>query len=270
MKNLILILSIVFFASCEKVINVNLKDAPQRLVIDASIVWQKGTNGSQQTVKLSTSAGFFQTTIPKVAGAKVTITNSANLVFNFIEVPNTGDYVCNNFIPDFNQKYTLTVQYNNQTYTAEEQLVASPQMGDIEQRNDLGFNSEDIGIKINFNDFANQKNYYLFSFIVPSKVFPKYEVLDDLFNEGSRMSWLYSDTALKAKDKLTLTLFGITKSYYNYMTNVLTNASSDAGNPFPAPPANTRGNILNRTNPNDFVYGYFSLSESDRKEYSIK
>ncbi|MBH2004493.1 MAG: DUF4249 domain-containing protein [Sphingobacteriia bacterium] len=270
MKKLILILSVMVFAGCEKIVNIDLKDAPPRLVIDASIIWQKGTTGNLQTIKLTTSTGYFQTQIPKVTGATVTITNSANTVFNFIEVSNTGNYVCNNFKPVLNERYTLTVTYNNQTYKADEVLTPTPEINEIEQRNDLGFNSDEIGIKINFNDFANQNNFYLFNFVVPSKVFPEYQVLDDQFNQGSKMSWLYSDTALKINDKLTLTLFGISKPYYNYMNIIIKNTGSGAGNPFQSPPANARGNILNLNNPNDFVYGYFSLSESDQKEYVIR
>lgn len=270
MKKIVLIMSVLVFASCEKVVKINLKDAPPKLVIDASIIWQKGTSGNQQTVKLSTSTGYFQSLIPKVAGATVSIANSVNTVFNFIEVPNTGNYICNNFVPVLNEKYTLTVKYNNLIYKAEEVLTPSPIINEIEQRNDLGFNSDAIGIKIDFNDFANQNNYYLFSFLVPSKIFPEYQVLEDQYNQGSKMSWLYADTALKIKDKLALTLFGISKPYYNYMNIIVRNTASGAGNPFQSPPANARGNIVNVNDPNDFVYGYFSLSESDRKEYIIK
>ena len=57
MKNIIyisLILSLFIFSSCEKVINVDLNTAAPKLVIDGSIKWKKGTDGNEQTIKLST------------------------------------------------------------------------------------------------------------------------------------------------------------------------------------------------------------------------
>ncbi len=76
---------------CEDVVDVDLNTAPPKLVIEASINWQKGTSGNQQRIKLTTTTDYFSTNIPKVSGAIVTITNSTNTVFNFVEVPNTGN-----------------------------------------------------------------------------------------------------------------------------------------------------------------------------------
>ena len=53
-----------------------------KLVIDASIKWQKGTIGNDQTIKLSTTTGFYDSVIPTVSGATVFVTNSSNTVFN--------------------------------------------------------------------------------------------------------------------------------------------------------------------------------------------
>ena len=57
--------------SCEDVVDIDLTTAAPRLVIDASIKWQKGTLGNVQTIKLTTTTGFYSTTIPTVSGATV-------------------------------------------------------------------------------------------------------------------------------------------------------------------------------------------------------
>ncbi|MFD0778445.1 hypothetical protein ACFQZF_08170 [Flavobacterium myungsuense] len=43
-----LIIFASFFNSCEDVVNVDLNAAPPKLVIDASINWEKGTSGNLQ------------------------------------------------------------------------------------------------------------------------------------------------------------------------------------------------------------------------------
>lgn len=91
MKYIYIILSLILFTGCEEVVEIDLATAAPRLVINASINWEKGTSGSSQTIKLTTTTGYYQTQIPIVSGATITVTNSTNTVFNFIETPNTGN-----------------------------------------------------------------------------------------------------------------------------------------------------------------------------------
>src|SRR6187402_2546578 len=104
-----IIIALFFFASCEDVVNVDLNTAPPRLVVDASINWQKGTDGAVQKIILSTTTDYYSNVIPKVSGATVSIKNSENTTFVFTEIPNTGEYQCNNFDPIIGETYTLTV-----------------------------------------------------------------------------------------------------------------------------------------------------------------
>ena len=63
MNRIALIVVLLFangFTSCTDVIDVDVPTAPPRLVIEASIDWQKGTSGNFQRVRLSTSTPFFE------------------------------------------------------------------------------------------------------------------------------------------------------------------------------------------------------------------
>jgi hypothetical protein len=71
-------------------------------------------------------------------------------------------------------------------------------------------------------------------------------------------------------DKITVTHFGISQSYYNYLSVLLSIASNGGGSPFQSPPATVRGNLINITNAANYPLGYFSLSESDKREYIIQ
>ncbi len=96
-----LLLSLIVFTviSCEDVISVDLDTAAPRLVIDASIDWIKGTPGNEQKIVLSTTTGYYSSDFPTVSGAEIIVTNTAGVLFTFIESGNTGEYICSNFEP---------------------------------------------------------------------------------------------------------------------------------------------------------------------------
>ena len=60
------------------------------------------------------------------------------------------------------------------------------------------------------------------------------------------------------------------KQYYKFLEILLSISGNNGGGPFQAPPVTVRGNILNTTNPDDFPFGYFNLSEIDSKTYTIQ
>ena len=106
------IISAIIVTSFEKVIDVDLNTMAPKLVIDASIKWQKGTLGNLQTIKLSTTTSYYSSQIPTVSGAIIFITDSANNVFNFVETAGTGNYNCTDFAPVLNGNFELTVLLN--------------------------------------------------------------------------------------------------------------------------------------------------------------
>lgn len=269
LKYLLILSFTAFLSSCEDVVDVDLDTAPSRLVIEASIDWQKGTTGNNQQIILSTTTGYYSEEIPRLSGASVTI-NSTNAVFNFIEKSHPGVYVCSDFVPKLNETYTLTVNYEGQTYKAIETLLPVPEIMRIEQSDDGGFTGEDIEVKFFYDDIPDSSNFYLNKFNSPYSVYPEYSVLKDQFFENNEMFGLYSNEDLKAGDRLNFTLFGVSESYFSYMNILIAQTGSAGGSPFQTPPSTVRGNIVNQTNFDNYALGYFRLSETDIKEYIIQ
>ena len=268
-KFTLLFLFTALLTSCEDVIKVDLETAAPRLVIDGSIQWQKGTLGNEQKIKLSTTTGFYDSIIPTVSGATVFVTNSDNVVFNFIETtPKTGIYNCSTFVPAINKTYVLTVNLNGQTYTATETLKSVNPITNIEQNNNGGSGS-DIEIKSFFDDPANVENFYMFKYKSNISVIPAFEVGTDKFTDGNQNFGLYINEDIAAGDQLDITIYGISKRYYEYM-NKLILISVGGNGPFSTPPATVRGNIINQTNSANFALGYFNLSETDYRNYTVQ
>lgn len=260
----------IFFVSCEDVIDVNLNTVAPRLVIDAAINWQKGTDGSSQKIILSTTTDFYSNIIPKISGATVSIKSNSNLNYIFTEIPNTGEYRCNTFKPILNESYTLTVVYKSETYTATETMQSVTPISRIAQKSTGGFSGKDYEIDVFFKDPID-KNFYMVKFFSDIKKVPNYSIVKDEFTNGNEKSWQYSDEDLKVGSKIAITHYGVSELYYNYMNKIISiSSSSGGGSPFQTPPATIRGNIVNKSNIDNYALGFFSLSEVDIRDYTIQ
>ena len=61
MKNILYyILLLCLLTSCEEVIEVDLEESEPRLVVEASIIWFKGTEGTDQVIKLTETTPFYE------------------------------------------------------------------------------------------------------------------------------------------------------------------------------------------------------------------
>lgn len=271
MRKIVIILIFgILITSCEDVIDVNLNTAEPRLVIDASLHWNKTTTGSNQLIQLTLTAPYFNDSIPAATGATVKITDSSNKVFNFVEGESSGVYLNNNFTPKENENYTLTIDYNNETYLATETMTSVVPIEYIEQKNDGGFSGEEIEIKAFYIDPENEKNFYLFDFFIINRDTASLEAYDDEFTDGNEIFAFYSDEDLKSGDSLIIRSSGISERTYEFFNILLQQTDEDSGDPFQTQPATVRGNCINQTNPDNFPLGYFRVSETDVFTYIIE
>lgn len=267
----LLFLFAVLLSSCEEVVHVDLQTAAPKLVIDAQIQWQKGTAGNEQKIKLSTTTGYYNPNIPTVSGANVFVTSSDNVVFNFTEeVANSGLYLCHNFVPEIDKTYVLTVELNGQIYTATESLKSVSPISHIEQTDEGGFGGDEIEIKTYYNDPDLVDNYYMFRYKANSLAIPYYGVDEDEFFQGNEFFGYFSNENLKSGDNVDITIYGISKRYYEYMNKLILIAQGSGGGPFGTPSATVRGNVVNQTNTANYPLGYFSLTETDYRNYIIQ
>lgn len=265
---LAIVLSTVLFG-CEEVVDVDTNTAPPRLVVDAAINWEKGTAGNEQTIKLTTTTNYFNAIPPVVSGATVFVTNSVNTVFDFIETPNTGQYVCSTFVPQIGETYTLTVIHNGRTIKATEKMMPVPAIDYIAQETIPGFEEENqIQFKTYFTDNGTTDDFYLMRFQSSVTAIPEFIAVDDEFFQGNQVFGLYLNEDLKPGGLLGVRLSGISERYFNYMEKLI--SSAGGAGPFGTPIGVLRGNMVNTTNPDDYVLGYFNVSETSSQVYTAE
>lgn len=271
MNKALALLSLLFvfsFTSCEDVVNLDLHAGETKLVIDAEIIWKKGTTGNEQTIKISKTAPYYNTSTPKVSGAQVRVENSSGNVFTFNETE-AGVYVCTDFVPVIGMEYKLFVQAEGQTFTASEKLTSVTPITKIEQAlvPDFGGGEDVIEVTFYYNDPADQQNFYLTDYRSEFLIFPEYENTDDELYNGNEIKARYSHEDMMPGNTLDITHRGISKNFFNYMKLILDASNS---NPFSVPPGNIRGNIVNTADSKNYAMGYFRLCEADVVSYLVK
>jgi hypothetical protein len=265
---LISLLFVFSFASCEDVVNLDLETGETKLVIDAEIIWKKGTDGKEQTIKISKTAPYYNNSTPKVSGAQVRVENSSGDVFTFNETE-AGVYKCTNFIPVIDADYKLFINAEGKSFTATEKLTSATPINKIEQKIVPDFDGKDI-IELTFyyNDPADQTNFYVTDYQSSFLIYPEYEITNDEFYNGNEISTRYSnEDKMKPGNTVTITHRGVSKNFFNYWKLILEASSS---NPFSVPPGNIRGNIVNTSDANNFAFGYFRLCEADQIDYLVQ
>ena len=277
-KYLVLLISILLLAmSCEDVIDVKLENADPRLVIEASLDWEKGTAGNEQLIKLSMSSPYIdQPVTNSVTGALVTVTNNTDATQVVFTDQNDGTYTTDEFVPILNQSYTLQVVYDNQTYIATETLMPVTDINEVDQSVEGGFDDEAIEVNVRFTD-PEEENYYLFKFHEQGDVLPVlYDVKDEFVN-GNEITVFYEKTdneqtdekKFEPGDNIDIQLFGISKQYYHFM-HLLIEQAEYAGDPFSSTPALLKGNCINPANPSNFAFGYFRLTQTVKATYTVQ
>ncbi len=264
--NLILSTILIFLFSCEEVVEVDLKESEPRLVVEASILWEKETSGNNQIITLSTTTSFYTSENSPAEGATVLINSSTEEVYQFNEIA-PGVYENNNFKPELDKTYTLSINYKDELYTASETMMPVVNLENVEQSLNGGFGGDDIELKAYYSDPAEMENFYLVKFFFDDS---SLQIYDDEFTNGNRTFVYFSDEDLKTGDQVSFQIQGISERFYEYLYILSSQAGENNGGPFQTQPTTVRGNLINTTNTENFAFGYFRLSQSDTLIYEVE
>lgn len=250
--------------SCEEVIEVDLPEAPPRLVIEAVIEKKLTPEGDLiediAEVKLSLTTPFFGTEPNLVDDAVVRIT----------EVTSRRRYILNRISPgifrilnsDFSINedaiFNLEVVYNNEIYTAEAQVKPSTPFTDICQVvNPNPFDENGVAVEVAFNDIPNEPNFYFLD--LGDNNFATID--DEFFEDGKEIKFTFFFDENVTLNHL-FQIYGSDQRFNNYVDAITNLASGSSNGPFATVPFQAKGNIINTTNANNFPFGYFRAAES--------
>jgi len=228
-------------ASCQKVIHLDLKDAPPVLVIDADM---SNVNGLR--VRLSKSVGFYDDNIfPAVdSGAVVVLKNLTTEHVDTVPMRRQGLYVLDRK-PNIGTSYQLFVTVDSITYTAISTMPEVTVFDSITFSKRNLFGDDIISARVNFQDKPGVDNYYLFRQALlkngKQSVFPFSDRLSD--GRYIRRNCLNDSSYINIGDTVAINMQCIDKNVYKYF-DVLGDVSGEGGGFGNASPANPPTNIV--------------------------
>jgi hypothetical protein len=274
----ILVATATLFTSCEKEINLDLKNTSPKLVVEGNILWGLDTVINQQELKLSLSANYTGNTNPLPVTNAIVMVNDGTNNYTYNHIGN-GVY-SSNFIAATNKTYKLIISYEGDEYNAYETLKAGGAAIDSLTVNyfpsALG-SPEGNFITVNTTDPFNERNFYLWQLFIneqlminpsPGNIYRAIQK-DDFFNGQPLLNYLpFDNFPVVTGDIARLHQLNISEQMYNYYYSIfnLTASSPVSGD---VPPGNIKGNIVNLNKPDKNALGYFGACSISIKTKSI-
>ena len=264
MRLLKLIILIIIFHSCEKVIDIETEFDDKRLVIDANISKHRDSIDGIASVKLSETIPYFsdQESIVKNASVKI---ETNQIVYNLIYNNDKKEY--SSIIENINkEEFVLSIIRNENTYTSSEKLITTPKIKSVIFGDRKSLNKDEVELRVTFTDPPEKGNYYLWKF--GPKKSGKYDYLPalDKYINGNEFTFSFfidKTEYLQNSDFINIEINGISENYYNYLNILTSQAGAQNGRPFSTSSSIIRGNISNLVSEEKFPLGYFRVYEFD-------
>lgn len=266
-KGILFILALVSFVSCQKVIELDLKDAETFVVVEGEV----NAGDSVHTVLLSKSKNFSTDNVfETISGATIELSDNIGNIEVLSEV-SQGRYETFNFKAFEGRTYNLKVTYNGKTYTSSSTIPNKVELDSVSFIPD-GFSSIGglIAIPKRF-DPVDEKNFY------------RFDVYIKRIKDEDNLGWVRDSAILIQNDdfangvETNQPIFGNLGSYYvgdscrfsmmcideniyKYFYSLTLNGPGGA-----ATPANPVSNIEGEN-----VLGYFSAQTKQTLEFVVK
>lgn len=254
----IFIFCAVTLYACQKVVNIDLKDADKKYVIEGII----NDGPGPYTIKISQTKIFSDdNNFPTISGAQVIISDNTGITDTLKET-SSGNYTTNRITGVQGRTYNLLVNVGGNTFSASSTMPAKVNLDSI-YITTLAFFGDNIKCIIPaFTDPKNEKNNYHFEQYKNGILDKTLYSQNDEFSDGKVNSrpliMNESDSAFKANDIARLEMQCVDENVYNYWTSL--EQSTGSGTAPANPVTNIKGGAL----------GYFSAHTSQTAQIVVK
>jgi len=244
--------------ACTERIDVTLDETYTRIVVDGGISNDSSIYGIHLT---KTADYFYNDPAPRVVGALVTLSDGTeDFLLQETEPGKSGFYqVDSSFNGVIGKTYSLTINLpeaidDQDTYTASCKMMKVARLDSIALNFQPDWGKEGFWeIRLWAQEPADEVNYYMFHYyrndtLMTDSIW-KVSISDDQYFNGSYINGISavfinnenSWETLRPGDKVTLKMSGITKEYYDFISEVQISGYNIPF--FTGPPANVSGNI---------------------------
>ena len=244
MKNIIsIILIALFFTSCEKTVDLKYKSNTSKIIIEGNIT----NEPAPYFVKITKSVSLTATgSYPTIDNAVVAISDNAGNTETLTPLGN-GMYRTNTITGVIGRTYTLTVNAESQTYTAQSTMPLQVPFDSIKVEQTTFGGDVEYNIIPIYTDPIAKGNNYRFELTVNNKLINQHLVQNDDVKNGVtntvRLEIDDNTLKLKAGDSLTLKMQCVDKNVALYYTTLALMGDSGPGGG--TTPNNPQTNISN-------------------------
>lgn len=258
MKNPVIYLFFILLGlvSCEKVIDIDVEDAPQKVVIEAML-----NDRDESFVKLSrTGTVYDDSGFEKISSASVLVRDGAGTNYVFAEDPmEAGTYILPGFSVLPNDSYNLSVTIDGMLYEATCPSYYTPSLDTVtylEQIGGFGQQQTDTTYLVfySFTDLGGQENHYRVRAWVNGQEDDFIYIFNDDLFDGQEYAAPFFGSQIESGDTVFVELIAMDQANYRYLYTLSNNADSG---PFSAAPANPATNL------NNDALGYFGAFTTD-------
>ena len=253
--------TLFLLSSCEDVIDIPLKTADSKVVIEGKVTNEPGGC----VVSLTRIVAYNQTNyFPPVTNAQVILKDDNGMAMT---LPETTPGVYSNplFTGVGGRTYTLEIQDGNEVYTAVSKMSAPVPIDSVQLLAQPGFFGLDTVVTsaVFFNDPPGIENYYRLVYSLRDTAFDTYLLTDDAFFDGQTASAgtppFFREPL--SGDSVQYDLWSIDRPVYKYFLTLSEIVGGTSGQE--AAPANPADNIEGN------AIGYFSAVSISRLGFRL-
>lgn len=254
-KSLASLLIVLSLCSCQKVIDVDVKDATKKYVIEGVVTDEPGAS----KVLLSTTLNMSdRNNFQGISGAFITVSDNSGNHTVFTETATAGTYTAPAFTGVPGKAYTLEVTVNGETFTAASAMPPKINLDTLFITDELLFGETRKLANIAYKDPPGKGQCYRYvQYVNDKKTKPIFTNNDD-YIDGKYVEtklWYIVDEdenpeeEIKSGDTVRIDLLCIDNAVYKYWYSVFQSATGNSQSASPANPVtNIKGGAL----------GYFS------------
>jgi len=262
---LLFVFIMLLFNSCRKVIDVDIDGVEPKYVVEAVITDQPG----ESRVLLSTTKDVSENNqFPAVSGATVTVTDDTGIVTTFFE-DSAGTYTAPAFTGVIGKKYSLHINTNGKTFTAQSRMPEKVNMDTLFISDEILFGENTKLANTNYQDPPGKGQCYRYIQYINGKKTETIFTNNDDYIDGKYVEaklWYLTEEddaeeeKIKTGDTVRLEMLCIDQAVYKFWFSLNQSAT---GNSQSASPANAVTNITGG------ALGYFSAHSLQSMELVV-
>lgn len=240
---LISLLGLITLFSCEKVINIPVNEADSKIVVEGVLKNYVG----ESYIKLSKSGSVYAgSDFTDLSNATVMVYDDNGGTYQFVEDPvQKGKFIFPTFAAAENSSYSLSIEVEGQTLTAESTSRSLPSIDSITYTLESFAGSEFYLPYYHSVDNGSEENQYRLRIWINGDETEIFYMGDDQFINGQYYAAQFFGTSAQLSDTIAIEMLEMDEHVYDYFYGLSNESDNSSFSPAPGNPiSNIQGDAL--------------------------